>query len=110
MIWKSIDKGANLDSPYNQGLNPASVWPNAVGVLNQDVYGTGWEIGAYVYVTTVLSPVDLNQDGRTDIQDIQGCVNHILRTQDWGTRADVNNDGAVNILDVQEIVNAILDP
>ena len=56
-------------------------------------------------------PADLNQDGRTDIQDIQLCVNVILETETDPTivaRADVNGDGSVNTLDIQEVVNAVL--
>ena len=45
----AIDKGTNLGSPYNQGLNPASTWPNSVSTLDQNSYGSGWEIGAYVH-------------------------------------------------------------
>ena len=62
--------------------------------------------GAEVFLST-----DLNQDGRTDIQDIQLCVNVILETQtdpDIVARADVNKDGSANTLDIQEIVNVIL--
>ena len=68
------------------------------------------DIGAYEYVSSALSPVDLNQDGRTDIQDIQLCVNVILETEtnpDIVARADVNKDGSVNMLDIQEVVNAV---
>ncbi len=87
-----------------------STLPNATN-FTKAVQDGDWEIGAYVYVTTVLSPADLNQDGRTDIQDIQLCVNVILETQtdpDIVARADVNKDGSVNTLDIQEIVNVIL--
>lgn len=45
----AINKGADLGSPYNLGLNPTSAWPHSVKTLNQYDYGTGWEIGAYVY-------------------------------------------------------------
>lgn len=50
---------------------------------------------------------DLNFDISVNIRDLQGCVNHILATQNW-SRADANGDGAVNVLDVQTIVNIIL--
>ncbi|MCK5320820.1 right-handed parallel beta-helix repeat-containing protein, partial [Candidatus Parcubacteria bacterium] len=45
----AIDKGIDLGSPYNLGLNPASVWPNSVSTLNQNNFGSGWEMGAFVF-------------------------------------------------------------
>ncbi|MCK5218041.1 dockerin type I repeat-containing protein, partial [bacterium] len=101
------NKGTKLGSLYDQGLNPSSVWPNNVSTLDQDNFGTGWEIGAFVYTAALLKG-DLTGDGQVNIQDIQACANHILGKQDWGAKADVNNDGSVNVLDVQEIVNVIL--
>ncbi|MCK5240815.1 hypothetical protein KAR34_00045 [bacterium] len=62
--------------------------------------------------TWLQSTADLNQDGRTDIQDIQLCVNVVLETEtdpDIVARADVNKDGSVNTLDIQEVVNAVLN-
>jgi len=46
----AINKGANLGAPYNQGLNPASTWPDNVSTLDQNGQGSGWEIGAFVYI------------------------------------------------------------
>ncbi len=40
--------GANLGSPYNLALLPASAWPAGVVTGDQGSYGAGWEIGAYV--------------------------------------------------------------
>jgi hypothetical protein len=45
----AIDAGANLGSPYNIGLLPGSSWPNLVLTGDQNSYGTGWEIGAYIF-------------------------------------------------------------
>jgi hypothetical protein len=44
-----IDAGTNLGSPYNIGLLPAGSWPNSVLTGDQNSYGTGWEIGAYIF-------------------------------------------------------------
>jgi hypothetical protein len=44
-----IGSGADLGSPYNMGLLPTSSWPNSVLTVDQDNYGTGWEIGAFVF-------------------------------------------------------------
>jgi hypothetical protein len=56
---------------------------------------------------TFKSSGDVNDDTRVDIQDIQACVNHILRVQTWAG-ADVNRDTRVDVRDIQEIVNSIL--
>ena len=45
----AIDAGADLGSTYRMGLAPGSAWPSSVSLLNQNSYGTGWEVGAYVY-------------------------------------------------------------
>jgi hypothetical protein len=52
----AIGAGLNLGSPYNIGLMPGSTWPNSVVTGDQNAYGSGWEIGAFVYVP----PVALN--------------------------------------------------
>ena len=44
----AIDAGADLGSTYQMGLAPGSAWPSSVSLLNQNSYGTGWEVGAYV--------------------------------------------------------------
>jgi len=41
--------GVDLGDTYDDALNPyACTWPNAVYTLDQDNFGDGWEIGAYV--------------------------------------------------------------
>jgi len=54
----AIESGTSLVSPYNQGLNPASTWPNNVSTLDQNNCGTGWEIGAYVFTGIACLPID----------------------------------------------------
>jgi hypothetical protein len=44
-----IDAGENLGSDYDDGLRSISTWPNGVLTTDQDAYGSGWEVGAYVY-------------------------------------------------------------
>jgi hypothetical protein len=47
----AINAGANLGSPYNLALDPNDlVWP--LTAADQNTYGTGWEIGAFVYGST----------------------------------------------------------
>ena len=44
----AIDTGANLGSTYQLDLDPRTAYP--WGTLNQNSYGTAWEIGAFVFV------------------------------------------------------------
>jgi len=55
----AIDAGTNLGSPYNIGLMPRSAWPNSVVTGDQNAYGSGWEIGAYIYVPALAPPTNL---------------------------------------------------
>ena len=48
----TIDAGLNLGSAYEYGLDPGSTWPGNVILDNQNNYGSGWDIGAYVYTGT----------------------------------------------------------
>ncbi len=45
----AIDAGTNLGSTYQLGLSPSSSWPGGVVSFNQNNFGGGWEIGAYVF-------------------------------------------------------------
>lgn len=45
----AIDAGANLGSTYEFGLASWSSWPSSITTLDQNSYGPGWEVGAYVY-------------------------------------------------------------
>jgi parallel beta-helix repeat protein len=45
-----IDNGIDLGNDYDESWCPnALLPPNAVSMCDQDDYGSGWEIGAYVY-------------------------------------------------------------
>jgi hypothetical protein len=48
-ISPAINAGVNLGSTYQMALSPASSWPGGVSLLNQNLAGSGWEIGGYVY-------------------------------------------------------------
>ena len=48
----TIDAGMNLGTNYDMGLDPASTWPSNIILDNQNSYGSGWDIGAYVYTQT----------------------------------------------------------
>jgi len=45
----AINVGIDLGDDYTDALNPSSSWPDNVATLDQDDYGAGWEIGAYVF-------------------------------------------------------------
>jgi parallel beta-helix repeat protein len=47
-----IDSGTDLGVAFDDGLDPASAWTASVAALDQDDYGSGWEVGAYVYDVT----------------------------------------------------------
>lgn len=53
----AIDAGANLGSDYDDGLSPASTWPSSVTTIDQDLRGSGWEIGAYVYPVPITPTI-----------------------------------------------------
>jgi hypothetical protein len=48
-VSPAINAGVNLGAGYQMGLSPASSWPGGVSLLNQNLAGSGWEIGGYVY-------------------------------------------------------------
>jgi hypothetical protein len=49
----AIDSGIGIGAAYDDGLNSTSSWPSSVSLLDQDLYGEGWEMGAYVYSSGV---------------------------------------------------------
>jgi hypothetical protein len=54
----AINAGANLSGSYQAALLPGSVWTASVLTGNQNLYGAGWEIGAYAYGSaSPVSPV-----------------------------------------------------
>jgi hypothetical protein len=46
-----VNSGADLGASYDDALDPASSWTDNVDTIDQDDYGTGWDIGAYVFAT-----------------------------------------------------------
>ncbi len=48
----AIDAGEKLDSAFQMGLDSASVWSGKISLLNQNRFGSGWEIGAFVNVAS----------------------------------------------------------
>lgn len=61
-ISPCINNGVNLGDDYDLALDPINTdfttLPPSVYTLDQDDYGTGWEIGAYVYTGDDPDPTD----------------------------------------------------
>jgi hypothetical protein len=55
---------------------------------------------------SALSPCDVNQDGKTNVTDVQQMVGEALGEKPPNN--DLNGDGAVNITDIQMVINAVL--
>lgn len=49
----AISAGANLGTTYQWGVAPSSSWPASVSTLKHNTYGSGWEIGAFVFVPQI---------------------------------------------------------
>jgi len=65
-----IDIAVDLGDTYDDALDPVSSWPDSVSTLDQDDYGPGWEIGAYVYesnpeITVTATDSSADEDGGT---------------------------------------------
>lgn len=53
----AIDVGVSLGSDYDDAIYPGSTWPSSVTTADQDLRGSGWEIGAYVYPVPQVSTI-----------------------------------------------------
>ena len=53
-----------------------------------------------------VSQCDLNQDGTTNVVDVQAIINEALGA--ISATDDLNQDGVVNVVDIQIIINAAL--
>ena len=73
----AIDEGTDLGSPYNMALASISTWPDDISLLDQDDYGTGWEIGAFVYGTAAGSApnITLWQNDKTSNNTLDLTIN-----------------------------------
>lgn len=111
-IWRSDDMGETwyLDT---EGVRVKRISTLEASPIDETVIagsdGGGFFMYEYVSEGVPYLTADLNSDGKTDILDLQSCINHILGLQDWGAKADVNGDGSVDVLDVQEVVNVVLE-
>ena len=54
-VSPAIDAGAKLGTIFEYGLHPETIWTENIKLVNQNSYGRGWEIGAYVYPPDEMS-------------------------------------------------------
>ena len=54
----AIDAGVDLGSSYDHALVPGSTWSDSVTTADQDLRGSGWEIGAYIYPVPQAPTID----------------------------------------------------
>jgi len=73
-----IDTGADLGSSYDDALLPASTWPDGVVTDDQDNYGAGWEIGAYVYGSVLLGVANASLALSSDSLDIDAGASIVV--------------------------------
>lgn len=45
----AIDSGVTVSSTYDDALHPNTVFVSSVNTVDQDLRGSGWELGAYIY-------------------------------------------------------------
>ncbi|EFK09704.1 conserved hypothetical protein [delta proteobacterium NaphS2] len=55
----AIDSGERLAVSETKGLAPGTYWPSAVATLDQGTQGLSWEIGAYVFPSSISPPNNL---------------------------------------------------
>jgi uncharacterized repeat protein (TIGR01451 family) len=88
----------------NVGATAASPQINTVSVS-----GGGSATATASDSTTVISlysPCDINEDGITNVADVQSIINEALGVTQAAN--DLNGDGSVNVADVQIVINAAL--
>jgi len=57
-----VDAGADLGATYDDALDPHCgelAWPDSVLTLDQDSWGSGWEVGAYVHDAINVASITL---------------------------------------------------
>jgi len=60
----------------------------------------------FVLTNSAFSPCDVNQDGKTNVSDVQKTINEALGAT--AAANDLNADHVVNAVDIQIVVNAVL--
>jgi parallel beta-helix repeat protein len=87
----AIDSGTDLGATYDDALTDSG-WPNGVSTADQDDYGDGWDIGAYLY----LDPASLTGVILSGVKagGCQYCTENLTANDDPDTAKYVA-DGAI---------------
>jgi len=75
---------------------------------NPNVDGNQIISGIQITQVPTVSPCDVNQDGATNILDVQQDVNAALGMIAFSSIYDMNKDGLCNVIDAQRVINAAL--
>jgi uncharacterized repeat protein (TIGR01451 family) len=113
--WSFSSNTATRSDPLNPGASypaitvtvnvGAGAWSavtNIVGVMG----GASAPASASDPTSILFSPCDINQDGSTNVVDVQDMVDEALGLK--AATNDLDGDGVVNVLDVQIVINASL--
>jgi hypothetical protein len=104
--WLTITSTAAADSMNDDGVVTYSVAPDsAMGVRTGHINVPG--AGAFTVVQLgIPSACDVNQDGKTNVRDVQLTIDEALGANPAAN--DLNEDHKVNAVDVQIVTNAVL--
>jgi hypothetical protein len=97
----------------NEALSGVSRSPNellqvssATSIYKVVIAGSAQGVSFVMDDVTAITPCDVNQDGYTNVNDVQAIVNQSLGTAT--ANAALNGSGVVNVVDVQIVINAVL--
>ncbi len=92
----------------NPVLAAGSSWTDPSTALTLNIQSATMS-GMTVAVTIggSFSPCDVNQDGATNVVDVQGSVNRALGLIPC-TTGDIDGNGSCNVVDLQRVVTAVL--
>jgi hypothetical protein len=91
-----------LGSHPNELLQVSS----ATGIYKIVIAGSSQGASFVMDDVTLVTPCDVNQDGYTNVLDVQALIKQSLGTS--APNAALNGNGVVNVVDVQIVVNAAL--
>lgn len=107
-----IDTGTNLGASYDDVLRRDSSWPSSVHTIDQDEYGSGWEMGAYGYGPAVV----LGSGGGTCSYSVINSLGVLVTHSGWTLNNVTVSDGVCviaatvtmnNCIGVNEAYNAL---
>jgi len=95
-----IDTGVDLGAAFDDGLASDSSWPDSVSTEDQDLWGSGWEIGAYVFDTRIIL-----LSGNNIIHQMSVITSRNI-LQVTGTDCLISNDTIKGTFDIDNDVTA----